>query len=489
MMAWLSHSPIILENADRAFYRRFTRSLVGQAAPVERALTGGLKGEARLAAAIALTQIGLSVENASPLLRRAGRLLAAELARQILPDGGPISRNPRMLVELLLDLLPTRQAFAARSLAPPEQLLNAVDRMTPILRMFRHADGSLANFNGMSVSEPETLATLLAYGDPGAAILDAPYSGYQRLEGGSSIAIIDVGAPPPWEFSGESHAGCLSFEFSSSLYRIIVNCGAPPPDIIEARLAARATAAHSTLVVADRSSCRFAAPTGLEAFAMGAALQGPSVVEAKRSADGAWLRVDALHDGYVTSSGVVHHRTLALARDGAALYGEDRLTAGGKIAPQGETPVAARFHLHPDVRAEGRRRRGGDAADAIGPILALRSRRPHHRHRGEHFLRRARAAAPFEPVGRACDDCRRRADRVVADTGVKEGTKARRARDKRPSRRADQELFLQSQDRDGRFTASFRLGLKRATGRSDGPTLAAISDSSWRVTSRGSAAP
>ncbi|HLH49563.1 MAG TPA: heparinase II/III family protein [Roseiarcus sp.] len=361
LMSWLSHSPVILENADRAFYRRFARSVGGQAAPIERALAGGLKGEARLLAAIALTQTGLSLENSPALLRRASRLLAAELTRQILADGGHVSRNPRVLVDALLDLLPTRQAFAARGLSPPEPLLNAIDRMTPILRMFRHVDGALANFNGMGVSEPETLATLLAYGDPGAAIMDAPYSGYQRLEAGGSIAIVDVGKPPPWQFAQESHAGCLSFEFSSDAHRIIVNCGAPPPDMSEARIAARATAAHSTLVVADHSSCRFAAPTGLEAFAQGAALQGPSLVEAKRGADEDWLRVDAVHDGYAKTFGVAHHRMLALARDGAQLCGEDRLAPSGKAQAAGETPIAARFHLHPDVAAESE----GDVAAAM----------------------------------------------------------------------------------------------------------------------------
>ena len=364
LLSWLSNSPMILENADRAFYRRFTRSLGAQAAPLERALASSLRGEARLTAAIALTQTSLSLENANGLSRRAARILALELPRQILADGGHVSRNPQILVELLLDLLPTRQAFAARSLAPPEQLLNAIDRMTPILRMFRHADGSLANFNGMSVSEPETLATLLAYGDPGAAILDAPHSGYQRLEAGASIAIIDVGAPPPWEFSGEAHAGCLSFEFSSSLYRIIVNCGAPPAELIEARAAARATAAHSTLVVDDRSSCRFAGATGLESVAKGAVLQGPSDVTAKRSLDENWLRVEASHDGYAKSYGVLHHRTLVLGRDGRRLYGEDRLSSVGKPRAPGETPIAARFHLHPDIRAE---------AEEGGTILVLPS--------------------------------------------------------------------------------------------------------------------
>ena len=352
LLSWLSNSPMILESADRNAYRRFARSIGAQAFMLERALAYGLTGEARLTAAIALTQTGLSLEDAAPLLRRATRLLAAELSRQILADGGHVARNPQTLVELLLDLLPTRQAFAARGVTPPEQLLNAIDRMTPMLRLFRHVDGALANFNGMTVGAPETLATLLAYGDAGAATIDAPYSGYQRLEAGASVAIIDVGAPPPWEFSQEAHAGCLSFEFSSDFYRIIVNCGAPPSELVEARAAARATAAHSTLVIGDRSSCRFAGATPLESLAKGAVLEGPSNIEAKRSVEADWLHVEASHNGYARSFGVLHQRRLILRRDGLALFGEDRLAPAGKSKRADEAAVATRFHLHPDVRSE-----------------------------------------------------------------------------------------------------------------------------------------
>ncbi len=81
--------------------------------------------------------------------RSAMRRLADELDRQILPDGGHISRNPGTLIDLLIDLLPLRQAFAARNIAPPPALLNAIDRMMPMLRFFRHGDGSFALFNGM----------------------------------------------------------------------------------------------------------------------------------------------------------------------------------------------------------------------------------------------------------------------------------------------------------------------------------------------------
>jgi uncharacterized heparinase superfamily protein len=362
LISWLSQSPIILENADHVFYRRFVRAIEAHAAALERALGEGLEADARLTAIIACAHAGLCLEGAAALLRRATVLLSRELRDQILRDGGHISRNPRVLVELLVDLLPTRQAFVARGITAPEQLLNAIDRMTPMLRMFRHGDGALAAFNGMGVSEPETLATLLAHGDVGgAAVLDAPYSGYQRLEANGAVVIADVGAPPPWMFSKEAHAGCLAFEFSSGLQQLVVNCGAPRADIDQAREAARATAAHSTLTVDDHSSCRFAAFAS-KSPAAGAVLEGPSRVEVER-----WLDetdgqcIDALHNGYARRYGALHRRTLRLAADGASLSGEDRIAPVGKSALTAGKLLAVRFHLHPAVRVEP----SGDG----GPVL------------------------------------------------------------------------------------------------------------------------
>ena len=110
----------------------------------------------------------------------------------------------------------------------PEALLRAIDRMLPMVRLFRHGDGTLSHFNGMGVTAADHLATLLTYDDMRSQpIHHAPYSGYERLEAGRSLVVADVGACPPAAFAAEAAASCLSFEFSSGRSRIIVNCGAP----------------------------------------------------------------------------------------------------------------------------------------------------------------------------------------------------------------------------------------------------------------------
>jgi uncharacterized heparinase superfamily protein len=156
-----------------------------------------------------------------------------------------------------------------------------------------------------------------------------------------------------------AHAGCLSFEFSLGAERVVVNCGAPPPPGGDARELARATAAHSTLVLGDHSSARIAPVDSVPGLA-GRIIAGPSNVHVERREGEGATALLLTHDGYAREFGLIHGRDLALARDGSVLSGRDRLfaceTARARNAPE---EFALRFHLHPRVRVTG----GGASAE------------------------------------------------------------------------------------------------------------------------------
>jgi uncharacterized heparinase superfamily protein len=132
---------------------------------------------------------------------------------------------------------------------------------------------------------------------------------------------------------------------------MIVNCGALPGGSADWRDATRATAAHSTMVIADVSSSELK-PEGLG--------RRPVVVEVQRQeANGAhWL--EASHDGWKKLFGAVHRRRLYLAESGDDVRGEDVVEAP---TPQ---PFTLRFHLHPDVNASLQQ-------DGSAVLLRLRS--------------------------------------------------------------------------------------------------------------------
>ncbi len=343
LISLLSHSPLLLQGADHAFYERFLRHLSRLAERLDLALAGAVEGGARLNGLIAVTFAAVCLDAPDGRRRRLEYALSDELDRQILPDGGHLSRNPRILIELLLDLLPLRETFLARGIEPPRGVLMAIERMMPHLRLFRHGDGALALFNGMGTTPPDVMATLAAYDDARARPIEqATYSGYSRLTGERGIVVIDAGAPPRGAHSVEAHAGCLSFEFSSGAQRLVVNCGTSRFGSDALRLAARSTAAHSTLTLDDRSSATFGRVLGEMRV-----VAGPSDVRVARQEREEGQEWVGSHDGYSRALGAVHTRRLLLARDGATLTGEDEIALD---AARATLPAVVRFHLHPAVR-------------------------------------------------------------------------------------------------------------------------------------------
>ncbi|MGL3212077.1 heparinase II/III family protein [Bradyrhizobium sp. BR 1433] len=369
VISLLSQAPLVLGDTDGKFYRKYLRGLAREIRYLRHATLDN-DGVPRLQVLIALCYASLCLANQARNIKSATRKLSDELQRQILPDGGHISRNPGALVELLSDLLPLRQTFAARNIAPPPALLNAIDRMMPMLRFFRHGDGSFALFNGMSTAPSDLVATLLAYDDTrGVPMASMPHTGFQRLDAGNTALIIDTGPPPPASVSQDAHAGCLSFELSSGVSRIVVNCGMPSTGRDNWRPFARSTAAHSTLTYRDASSCQFVELSAMKRLLRGAPItSGPSNVESYREAvpDGDVLT--ASHDGYLSRFGVIHRRVLMVSLDGTRLEGEDSLSPapGGRIKGS-EADFALRFHLHPSVKASR-------LSDARGVMLVLPNR-------------------------------------------------------------------------------------------------------------------
>lgn len=355
LIAWLTHSVLIVERADLAAYRRFLKA-IGQHIRHLRMTSGTAPdGLPRLMAQLALAYADICVAMARPAPKAGLRGLDTELARQILPDGSHVSRNPGVLVEILGFLLPLRQSFSRIGMAPSTELISAIDRMMLALRFMRMGDGSIGHFNGMGETPQSLVSTLLRYDDVmGDLPKSAPYSGYQRLIGGNVTVIMDTGKPPAPEISQHAHAGALSFEMSDRHAPLVVNCGTPPVENAEAVLAARSTAAHSTIVINDSSSCRFSVPGRRDSGSRHIISAGPQKISVHREQAEDGDLVVASHDGYARQHLLLVERSIFLSSNGYALSGTDRFASAPGKRPSRQ-PIrdsfAIRFHLHPTVEA------------------------------------------------------------------------------------------------------------------------------------------
>ncbi|WP_390920737.1 heparinase II/III family protein [Neorhizobium turbinariae] len=348
VIAWLSHSTVILQGAEAGFYRRFMKSLAYQVRYLRKLIGCTPAGEARLRMRIALAMASISMPTRAAYIRREGNRLDRELERQILADGGHVSRNPRAILDLLIDLLPLRQTYINLGHDLPQKLIPAIDRMYPALRFFRHQGGDLALFNGATGTPASELISVLRYDETAGKPFKAlPHMNYQRLSTEGTTIIVDTGHPSSSDLSRGANAGCLSFEMSSGRHRFIINSGTPKYGSRSYREAARSTAAHSTVTLNETSSSRFSKSRLTGPLIIG----GVSDVQVERWEDphgNDWLR--ASHDGYLNEFGYLHQREIGLAAKGNKIKGHDRL-----IVPEGKPTrdeilsVAARFHIHPAI--------------------------------------------------------------------------------------------------------------------------------------------
>jgi uncharacterized heparinase superfamily protein len=399
--AWLAHYDFFAASADDDFRQKLMWRLISDARMLAAAVPPEEQDSRAFTALRGLIAAAIALPDHAAYLSRALRFLPQEIGRQVLPDGGHAERSPGVQLNVLRELIDIRALLHAGGVDAPAALGAAIERSAAALRTLRHGDGSLALFNGTRDELASMIELVLGQaGRGGRAPASLPDAGFYRLQAGRTVLIVDAGAPPPPGLDRLSHAGTLSFELSVGRDRLIVNCGPAPiagnlaayggPGVNVWTDAARATAAHSTLVIADTSSSELK-PQGLG--------RRPGHVTAERQeANGAhWL--EASHDGWKKGFGAIHHRRLYVSETGEDIRGEDVVEAARGQA------FAIRFHVHPSVTAS--MQQGGE-----GVLLRLAS--------GGWRLRAEGAALSLEESIYLAGPEPRRAEQVVL-TGRADG--------------------------------------------------------------------
>jgi uncharacterized heparinase superfamily protein len=350
LAAIFSHGRLVVPNSEMTWRSRLFVSLREQARFLERISGEAPDGLPRLEAAAVLALSGICLDDSLRRRETGMQRLEQEIERQILPDGGHVSRSPEALLAAYRNIVMVLEALNIIGEEPPHTLRNAHDRMAPMLRFFRHGDGMLALFNGGAEGDSKMIAGLLARDNiRGQPFHHARHSGYQRLAAGRTLCLLDCGRTPQGAFALDAHAGAGAFELSSGPARIVVNCGAAGLTHQAWSAALRATAAHSTVTLADTSSARLL-PAGLSRNLLGPRLiDGPIDPVSRRVESAQGWTVEAMHDAYVSEFGLHHERQITMSPQGLMVTGRDRLLPANGHSVKG-LHFAARFHIHPDVR-------------------------------------------------------------------------------------------------------------------------------------------
>ena len=268
-------------------------------------------------------------------------LLISKVKGQLNPDGGHRSRQAEIHLDLLKLLIECRSVTSPLGITDLPVMDDMIEKMAAITKLWRDGSGRFAHFHFAGASSSEQIEQALSRCNAKGRIAQhAPDTGFARLSAARNTLIVDTGQTSDtpafkgrYKDSLHSAASRLAFEFCVGTAPFIVNTGQATSDP-RLRRAFSQTAAHSALTLDGLDNQQ--PDTRTVHFDIG-------------PADGGVL-MQASHDGYVKSHGILHSRQLFLSRDGNNLRGSDQLDYS---AAPGQIPVEViiRFHLHPLVSA------------------------------------------------------------------------------------------------------------------------------------------
>ena len=366
ILFWTAYAPYILSSADSGYRSALLNTLARGARHLDANADKAPAGLDRITAWCGVVAAGLLVQGGVPRVARGEAGLARALATAQFDDGGLISRSPfeQMLLVDRFGLL--RSCYLAAKETLPDGIEAAAQASLAALHGVTMGDGALSSWQGCNPGEASRLTALIeGCGLRARPLRQARGWGYQRMSALGTIIVLDAAPPPSAKMADQGSASTLAFELSDGGQRLVVNCGGPGPlpselsdELVQGL---RTTAAHSTLVLADTNSTNILADGSLG--------KGVEDVTIDRTEDNDASRLEASHDGYVRSFGLVHKRSLMLGNDGKELRGADQLQPRGRKKIRQSAAYTVRFHLAPGVEPT-------ITADGMGAILRSKGAPP-----------------------------------------------------------------------------------------------------------------
>jgi uncharacterized heparinase superfamily protein len=286
------------------------------------------------------------------LLHWALRRLTAQLANQVLPDGGHYERAPAYHCQVLADLIDVADLLRAAGRTPAPELDLAIGRMRTWLGVVLSPTGAVPLLNDGYPVDPALLALLDPAPQPTRHLQLLPETGLVRATAGDWHLLADVGPPCPADLPAHAHADSLTCTVHVAGVPVLVDTGtstyAPGPG----RNYERSTAAHNTVEVDGTDST--------EVWGAFRAARRARVRDIGVSGGPGEIVVTAAHDGFRALPGrPLHRRRWSLTP--AGLQVQDEVTGRGRHV------ITVRWHLAPgsDVRLT---ETGAEIMTSAGPL-------------------------------------------------------------------------------------------------------------------------
>ncbi|OCW82124.1 heparinase [Pelagibacteraceae bacterium GOM-A5] len=340
IISWISNSKLTYDKSGNEYKKKFNFSINKQINHLINEISKSQSVDDKLLGCTAIIITGLSYEN-EKFLNYGLELLRKIIITSFDDEYFPKTRSIRQLNFYLKYFVLVRELLKESFNNIPEYLDEIIFYLGKSYAIFTKPEESLL-FNGNHQNDLKEFNKYLSLYKYKFENSNNEVGGYAILKNKNCTLAMDIGNSPQKKFSHNYQSGALSFEFFYKSKKLISNSGYFQDYKSKLNLISKSTAAHSTLIIDNHSSCSFTNSRSNNLLANGLKISNKNIVNEKNY----WL-IKASHNGYLKKLGILHERSLEYFAEKDKLIGLDKIISKNKLESK---KYDIRFHMEPGVK-------------------------------------------------------------------------------------------------------------------------------------------
>ena len=341
IIAWTSNSRLTYEDGNTDYKNKFNIIIKKQINHLINEIEGSEWVDDKMIGCAAIILTGLSYKDQ---YLKTGLKLLKKLAKFSFDnDGFPKSRNIRQLCFYLKYFILIREWFKESQNEIPDFINENIYYLGQAYAFCWQNNKVDLLFNGSNETNNIDFDHYLKKLGYSFKNQSNELGGYTVLNGKKTSLIMDIGSSPDKKFSSNYQAGALSFEIISNKKKLICNSGYFQKYNHQLNTLSKSSAIHSTLILDDRSSCKFS-KTKNEYSKIS---RGLKILKKNIAYEKNYWKINAAHDGYLKQYGVIHEREIEFYPEQIKFIGHDKIFFKNNVK---NLKFEIRFHLEPSVK-------------------------------------------------------------------------------------------------------------------------------------------
>ena len=343
LIAWISNSKLTYEEGDTVYKEKFNSIVKKQVNHLINEIEKSEWVDDKMIGCAAIILAGLSYQDKDGYLNFGFNLLKKIIKFSFDGEGFPKSRNIRQLNFYLKYFVLIREWLKESQNEIPEYIDENIYYLGQAYAFIWQNNKKNILFNGNHETNNFDFDHYLKKLGYIFKNQSKELGGYVVLNNKKISLIMDVGPSPDKKFSSNYQAGSLSFEIISNGKKLICNSGYFQNFKNQLNELSKSSAVHSTLVLDDRSSCKFTKTSDLSSKIS----QGLKIVRKNIMFEKNYWKISAAHDGYLKKYNIIHDREIEFYSKQIKFVGYDKIISKNNTK---NLKFEIRFHLEPNVK-------------------------------------------------------------------------------------------------------------------------------------------